>query len=73
VGRRRPLQHGGDIEVVGRERRDLRCQQGREPEKGDRDGVAVVSTVTVLVVVYLLVNLLVDLLYGVLDPRISQE
>ena len=38
-----------------------------------RDGVAVVSTVTVLVVVYLLVNLLVDLLYGVLDPRISHD
>jgi len=38
-----------------------------------RDGIAVVSTVTVLVIVYLLVNLLVDLLYGVLDPRISHE
>ena len=38
-----------------------------------RDGVAVVSTVTVLVIVYLLVNLLVDLLYGVLDPRISHD
>jgi oligopeptide transport system permease protein len=38
-----------------------------------RDGVAVVGTVTVLVLVYLLVNLLVDLLYGVLDPRISND
>jgi oligopeptide transport system permease protein len=38
-----------------------------------RDGVAVVSAVTVLVLVYLFVNLLVDLLYGVLDPRISHE
>lgn len=38
-----------------------------------RDGVAVVSTVTVLVIVFLLVNLLVDLLYGVLDPRISHD
>jgi len=38
-----------------------------------RDGVAVVGTVTVLVIVFLLMNLLVDLLYGVLDPRISHD
>ena len=38
-----------------------------------RDGVAVVGTVTVLVLVYLFANLLVDLLYGVLDPRISHD
>lgn len=40
---------------------------------GNRDGIAVVGAVTVLVLVYLLVNLLVDLLYGVLDPRISND
>jgi len=40
---------------------------------GARDGVAVVGTVTALVVVYLFANLLVDLLYGVLDPRISHD
>ncbi|MBM6405231.1 ABC transporter permease [Phycicoccus sp. CSK15P-2] len=39
----------------------------------NRDGVAVVGAVTVLVVAYLLVNLLVDLLYGLLDPRISHD
>ncbi|HYN29786.1 MAG TPA: ABC transporter permease [Dermatophilaceae bacterium] len=38
-----------------------------------RDGVTVVSAVTVLVIVYLVVNLLVDLLYGLLDPRISHD
>ncbi len=38
-----------------------------------RDGVSVVGTIAVIVVVYLFVNLLVDLLYGVLDPRISLE
>ena len=38
-----------------------------------RDGIAVVGTVTALILVYLLVNLLVDLLYGVLDPRISHD
>ena len=38
-----------------------------------RDGVAVVGTVTVLVIVFLFMNLLVDLLYGVLDPRISHD
>lgn len=36
----------------------------------NRDGVAVVGAVTVLVIVYLFMNLIVDLLYGVLDPRI---
>ena len=39
----------------------------------NRDGIAVVSAVTLLVLVFLLVNLIVDLLYGVLDPRISHE
>lgn len=39
----------------------------------NRDGVSVVGTITVLVLVFLLVNLLVDLLYGVLDPRISHD
>lgn len=39
----------------------------------NRDGLAVVSTVTMLVLVFLLVNLFVDLLYGVLDPRISHD
>ncbi len=38
-----------------------------------RDGVAVVGTVTLLVIVYLFMNLIVDLLYGVLDPRISHD
>ncbi len=40
---------------------------------GDRDGIAVVGAVTVLVLVYLFMNLIVDLLYGVLDPRISND
>jgi oligopeptide transport system permease protein len=39
----------------------------------NHDGVAVVGTVTVLVLVFLLANLLVDLLYGVLDPRITHD
>jgi oligopeptide transport system permease protein len=39
----------------------------------DQDGIAVVSAVTVLVMIYLLMNLLVDVLYGVLDPRISHD
>ncbi|HIZ99030.1 MAG TPA: ABC transporter permease [Candidatus Janibacter merdipullorum] len=39
----------------------------------NRDGIAVVGAVTVLVFVYLVVNLIVDLLYGVLDPRISND
>ncbi len=38
-----------------------------------RDGVAVVGTVTILVIVFLFMNLIVDLLYGVLDPRISHD
>jgi oligopeptide transport system permease protein len=37
------------------------------------DGVSVVGAVMVLVLVYLVMNLLVDLLYGVLDPRISND
>ncbi|HEX5428688.1 MAG TPA: ABC transporter permease [Pedococcus sp.] len=39
----------------------------------NHDGVAVVGTVTILVLVFLFANLLVDLLYGVLDPRISHD
>jgi oligopeptide transport system permease protein len=38
-----------------------------------KDGVAVVGTITCLVLVFLLANLLVDILYGVLDPRISND
>jgi oligopeptide transport system permease protein len=38
-----------------------------------KDGVAVVGTITVLVLVFLLANLVVDILYGVLDPRISND
>jgi len=38
-----------------------------------RDGTSVVGSVTILVVIFLLANLLVDLLYGVLDPRISND
>ncbi len=38
-----------------------------------RDGVSVVGAVVVLVLVFLLANLVVDLLYGVLDPRISND
>ena len=38
-----------------------------------KDGSIVVGTVTCLVLIYLLVNLLVDVLYGVLDPRISND
>jgi len=40
---------------------------------GQRDGTSVVGAVTVLVVIFLLANLLVDILYGVLDPRISND
>jgi oligopeptide transport system permease protein len=38
-----------------------------------KDGVAVVGTITVLVLVFLLANLIVDILYGILDPRISND
>ena len=38
-----------------------------------KDGSIVVGTITCLVLIYLLVNLLVDVLYGVLDPRISND
>lgn len=38
-----------------------------------RDGTSLVGAVTVLVLVYLFMNLVVDVLYGVLDPRISNE
>ena len=34
------------------------------------DGPAVVSIVSVLILIYLITTLLVDLLYAVLDPRI---
>lgn len=40
---------------------------------GQQDGVSVVGAVVVLVLVFLLANLVVDLLYGVLDPRISND
>jgi len=40
---------------------------------GQKDGTSVVGTITCLVLVYLLVNLLVDVLYGLLDPRISND
>ena len=40
---------------------------------GQRDGTSVVGSVTILVIIFLLANLLVDLLYGVLDPRISND
>jgi oligopeptide transport system permease protein len=38
-----------------------------------KDGVAVVGTITMLVLVFLLANLIFDILYGVLDPRISND
>jgi oligopeptide transport system permease protein len=38
-----------------------------------KDGVAVVGTITILVLIFLLANLVVDILYGVLDPRISND
>ena len=38
-----------------------------------RDGTSVVGAVTILVVIFLLANLVVDILYGVLDPRISND
>lgn len=38
-----------------------------------RDGVSVVGAVVVLVLVYLIANLLVDILYGILDPRITND
>ncbi|MBA8794511.1 oligopeptide transport system permease protein [Friedmanniella endophytica] len=38
-----------------------------------KDGQSVVGAVLILVVVYLVMNLIVDLLYGVLDPRISND
>jgi oligopeptide transport system permease protein len=40
---------------------------------GQKDGTSVVGTITCLVLVYLLVNLIVDVLYGLLDPRISND
>lgn len=39
----------------------------------NKDGTAVVGTITFLVVVFLVMNLIVDLLYGLLDPRIAHE
>ncbi len=38
-----------------------------------QDGQSVVGAVVVLIIVFLLFNLIVDVLYGVLDPRISNE
>jgi oligopeptide transport system permease protein len=38
-----------------------------------QDGVSVVGAVVCLVLIFLIMNLLVDLLYGVLDPRISND
>jgi oligopeptide transport system permease protein len=38
-----------------------------------KDGQAVVGTITLLVLIFLLANLIVDILYGVLDPRISND
>ncbi|GAA3710231.1 ABC transporter permease [Microlunatus aurantiacus] len=38
-----------------------------------KDGSIVVGTITMLVLVFLLANLVVDVLYGVLDPRISND
>jgi oligopeptide transport system permease protein len=38
-----------------------------------KDGSIVTGTITMLVLVFLLANLLVDVLYGVLDPRISND
>ncbi len=38
-----------------------------------RDGTSVVGAVTILVLIFLLANLIVDILYGVLDPRISND
>jgi oligopeptide transport system permease protein len=38
-----------------------------------KDGVSVVGAVVLLVLVYLVMNLIVDVLYGVLDPRISND
>jgi oligopeptide transport system permease protein len=38
-----------------------------------QDGVSVVGAVVCLVLIFLLMNLLIDLLYGVLDPRITND
>ena len=38
-----------------------------------QDGQSVVGAVVVLIIVFLLFNLFVDILYGVLDPRISND
>jgi oligopeptide transport system permease protein len=38
-----------------------------------KDGVAVTGTITMLVLIFLFANLIVDILYGVLDPRISND
>ena len=60
-----------------RHRADLqhpRCRRLPLSEASIRsDGVAVVGTVTVLVLIFLVANLIVDLLYGVLDPRIRYD
>src|SRR6478735_364251 len=38
-----------------------------------KDGSIVTGTITMLVLVFLIANLVVDVLYGVLDPRISND
>jgi oligopeptide transport system permease protein len=38
-----------------------------------QDGQAVVGAVVLLIIVFLVLNLIVDILYGVLDPRISND
>jgi len=38
-----------------------------------QDGQSVVGAIVVLIIVFLLFNLIVDILYGVLDPRISND
>jgi oligopeptide transport system permease protein len=38
-----------------------------------KDGSIVTGTITMLVLVFLIANLVVDILYGVLDPRISND
>ena len=38
-----------------------------------QDGQSVVGAIVVLIIVFLIFNLIVDILYGVLDPRISND
>lgn len=39
----------------------------------NKDGAAVVGTITILVLIFLVMNLIVDMIYGLLDPRISHD